>query len=134
MDFSASIIFVPSCSLNNGSHLSVRANTVDFARHAFPPTAVSDMESMGSPTLSHNMYYSAAHAMFYLVAGDRRLQSLNEMEAAHSRCSTHEDGLRCQISELENYVQGLEQKRMLLAAEKTLWKRFGVPWKAKWIL
>lgn len=77
------------------------------------------MESMGNPALSHNMFYAAAQAMFYLVAGSHRVQSLNKMEASHSRCNVHEDGLRGRITELESDVQGLEQKWMLLIDEKT---------------
>lgn len=63
---------------------------------------------MGNLILSHSMFYAAMKATFYLVAGTHRVQSLNEVEAARSRCSGHEDGLRHRILELEGDVQSLE--------------------------
>lgn len=66
-------LFVPTWSLHNESCFSFRANAVEFARHAFPPVVVADMEAMGSPALSHNLSYAAVQAMFYLVAGARRI-------------------------------------------------------------
>lgn len=78
-------MYVSAWSLHE-SRLSVRTNAVEFARHAFPLAIVVDMEAMGSSALSHNMSYAAAQTMFYLVAGARRIQLPNEMEAAHSGC------------------------------------------------
>lgn len=66
--------------------LFVRTNAVEFARHAFPMAVIVDMEATGSHALSYNMSYAAAQTMFYLVAGARRIQLPNEMEAAHSGC------------------------------------------------
>lgn len=51
-------LFVPTWSLHNESHLSVRANAMEFAQHAFPLVTIADMEAMGSASLSHNMSYA----------------------------------------------------------------------------
>lgn len=107
-DLVRSHIFVPAWNLNNDSRMSVDANAVEFARHAFPFVVVADMEAMGSSSLSHNMSYAAAQPMFYLVAGARRIQLLGDIEAVNAGCDVHEVGLRCQISELGNDIQGLE--------------------------
>lgn len=92
--------FVPSWNLHNDSRLSVRANAFEFSRHAFPPAVVSDMEAMGNPALAHNMAYAAAQAMFYLVAGSRRVHSLGEMEAAHATCESRTARLEHRVGEL----------------------------------
>lgn len=65
--------FVPVWNLNNESHLSVCTNAMEYARHAFLPSVVADVEAMGSFALSHNMSYAAAQTMFYLVSGARRI-------------------------------------------------------------
>lgn len=97
----------------------MRSKTVEFARHAFPPVAVGDIEAMGSSTLSH-MSYTAAHAIFFLVAGPLRFQLLGDIEVGHAGCDVREVVLRSQISELGNDIQGFEQKCLLLAAEKAV--------------
>lgn len=58
--------------------------------------------------------------MFYLVAGARQVQLLNEMEVSHSSYSVREASLKCQIIELENEFNGLEQKSTLLVSEKVV--------------
>lgn len=74
----------------------------------FLPVAVTDMDTMGSPALAHNMLYSAAHAMFYLVTGSHCILLLNEMEAAHTGCATQEVELKRHILELEKDVSGFD--------------------------
>lgn len=59
---------------------------MEFSRHTFLPAAVVDMEAMGSLALSHNMSYTTAQDMFYLVTGAHQIKLLNEMEAAHTGC------------------------------------------------
>lgn len=76
-------MFVPTWNLRDDSRLSIRANSIEFSGHAFPPAAASDMEAIGSPTLAHNITYTSAQAVFYLVVGARHVQILNEMEAVH---------------------------------------------------
>lgn len=51
---------MPKWNLYNDSRLSVRSNDVEFFRHAFPPTAVSNMEIMVNVAISHNMPYAIA--------------------------------------------------------------------------
>lgn len=75
---------------------------------------------MGSPALSHNMSYAAAQAMFYLVAGARRIQSLGEMEVMHARCSARISELERRVLELGDNLQRSEEKCQLLALEKTV--------------
>lgn len=94
---SGSNVFFPAWNLQNEPHLSICTNDVEVACHAFLLPAVTDMEAMGSPTLSHNMSYVAARAMFYLVAGARQIQLLNEMETAHTGCGFWEANLKRQI-------------------------------------
>lgn len=72
--------------MENDSRLFVRTNAIKFARHAFPPTSITDMDAMGSLALVHNMSYAVAQAMFYLVVGSRRVQHLHEMEVIHVIC------------------------------------------------
>ena len=91
---------MPSWDLRNDSRLSVRANALEFSRHAFPLAAVGDMDAMGSPALSHNMAYAAAQAMFYLVAGSRCIHSLGEMEGAHTTCGSRVAILEHRLGEL----------------------------------
>lgn len=117
---SGSNVFVPTWSLQNESRLSVHTNTVEFANHEFSPIVVANTEAVGSPTLSHNMSYTAAPTMFYLVASARRIQLPNEMEASHSGCGVQEASQKCQNTELENDVHGFEQKCALLASEKAV--------------
>lgn len=50
--------------MENDSRLFVRTNAIEFARHAFPPTSITDMDAMGSLALVHNMSYAVAQAMF----------------------------------------------------------------------
>lgn len=76
----------------------------------FPPAVVADMEAMDSPALSHNMTYVAAQAMFYLVAGARRIQLLGEMETAHAGCGSRVIKLERHVSELSDDLQHSEQK------------------------
>lgn len=67
------------------------------------------------------MSYAATHAMFYLVAGARQIQFLNdEMEVVHSGCSVHEASLKYRVVELENDVHDVEQRYTLLASEKVV--------------
>lgn len=94
--------FIPSWNLHNESRLSIRANALEFDRHAFPLAAIADTETMGSPTLSHNMTYAAAQSMFYLTAGARRIQLFSEMDTTHAGCRARVADLECRISELNN--------------------------------
>lgn len=103
-------IFVPTWNLHNESRLFVRANAVECALHAFPPAAVADMEAMGSPALSHNMSYVAVQEMFYLVAGARHIQSLEEMEVVHAGCGSCVSELERRVFELGDDLQRSEQK------------------------
>lgn len=121
---SDSNIFVPIWSFRSDSHLYVRTNAIEFARHAFPPTAVADMESMGSPTMAHNMFYAAVHAMLYLVGGSHCIQLLNEMEVPHDGFTTREVELWRQVCELERDVRGFDHRYALLSSMKTNVKKF----------
>lgn len=112
--------FVPTWSLHNESCLSVHANAMEFARYAFPPAAVADMEAMVSPSLSHNITYVAAQAMFYLIAGTRHIQLLGEMEATHAWCGSCVIELERHVSELGDDLQRSEQKYQLLVSEKAI--------------
>lgn len=93
---------------------------MEFSRHAFPTVVVADMEAMGSPSLSHNMSYVVAQAMFYPVAGAHRIQLLSKMEAAYLGCGAQETILKHRITEHENDVHGFEQMCALLASEKVV--------------
>lgn len=81
---------------------------MEFACHAFLPAAIADMEAMGSHALSHNISYTTAQAMFYLVAGAHRIQPLGEIEVVHAVCGAQETSLKHQIVEIENDVRGFE--------------------------
>ena len=63
------------------------------------------MEAMGSPTMSHNMTCVAAQAMFYIVAGSQRIQTLNEMEIVHAGCGNRVTELEQRILELTGELQ-----------------------------
>ena len=93
-------VFVPSWDLCNDSRLSVRANALEFSRHALPPAVVGDMDAMSNPALVHNMAYAATQTMFYLVAGSRRVHALGEMEAIHAACESRVTGLERRLGEL----------------------------------
>lgn len=54
------------------------------------------------------MSYVAAHPMFYLVVGARRIQFLNEMEATHTSSGVQEANLKRQIAKLEKDVHVFE--------------------------
>lgn len=48
-------IFVPTWNMWNDSRLSVCTNSMEFARHSFPPVAITDMDAMGIPVMVHNV-------------------------------------------------------------------------------
>lgn len=50
--------FIPWWNLVNNSRLSIHSNTIDFSQHAFPPVAITDMDTMDSLALSYNMSYA----------------------------------------------------------------------------
>lgn len=77
------------------------------------------MEAMGSPPLSHNMSYDVVQAMFFLVAGARRIELLGEIEAAHVGCGSRVTELGHRVSKLGDYLQCSKQKYQLLFSEKS---------------
>lgn len=84
-----------------------------------PPKPQGGDESVDSScTHSHNMSYATAQSKFYLVVGTWWIQLLGDVKVTHAGCDVHEAGLRRQVSELGNDIQGLDQKCSLLAAEK----------------
>lgn len=95
---------------------------MDFACHAFPPAAITDMDAMGNPTLVHNMSYAVVHVMFYLVANSHHVQLLHKIEVIHDSCTVREVEFRHQILELEKDAHGFDQRYALLASKKAIVK------------
>lgn len=90
--------FVPKWNIYNESWLSICANTIEFARHAFPPVVVADMDAIANIAFSHNISYAIAQAMFYLVAGSRCIQRLGELERVHTNFVARESKYKLQIT------------------------------------
>lgn len=83
---------------------------MEFVHHAFPLIVVSDLDAIGSPALSHNMPYTAAQAMFYLVDDSWHIQLLSEMDKIHPGCDAREAEYKHQIFELEKDTRSFDRK------------------------
>ncbi|KAI3691520.1 hypothetical protein L2E82_49883 [Cichorium intybus] len=128
----SSLPFVPDWKLLTGSRLSSREATIDFALHAFPPAAHSEMENFTHDGLVNTLRFASTQSAYYLAAAAKRIEHLaNSSKTQESfklearKATTENVRLRRAVEELRSQVAGLEKasrefdlKYELLMSEK----------------
>ena len=114
-------VFVPAWSLDVSSRLSVFANGVEFARHAFSPATVMEMSNISPLDLVNNLRHAAAQsAAHFAEAANRIEQSLGDA-AEVARLHSIEADLNGRLAKVESeasvkdeHIARLESERRLL--------------------
>ncbi|KAI3518420.1 hypothetical protein L1887_07148 [Cichorium endivia] len=109
--------FVPDWKLLNGSRLSSREAAIDFALHAFPPAADSEMESFTHDGLVSTLRFASTQSAYYLAAATKRIEHLaNSSKTQESfklearKAATENVRLRGTLEELRGELARLEKK------------------------
>ncbi|KAI3504146.1 hypothetical protein L1887_32691 [Cichorium endivia] len=128
----SSLPFVPDWKLLNSSRLSSREAAIDFALHAFPPAADSEMESFTHDGLVSTLRFASTQSAYYLAAAAKRIEhlanssktqesfKLEARKAASENVRLHGivEELRGEVARLEKKSRDFDLKYELLMSEK----------------